>query len=197
MVGRPQQLDVREQILEQATRLFAARGFEGTSLQHIADAVGIRKPSVLHHFPSKDELRKGVLEKLLSHWNGVLPQVLLAASSGQGQFDGVLSAMTAFFLDDPDRARLLTRELLDRPQEMRELVLRHVAPWVEVVCNYIRKGQERGELRADVDPEAYVIQVINLLVASVATHRALGTINRERNLAEVLRIARASLFRQE
>lgn len=197
MVGRPQQLDVREQILEQATRLFAARGFEGTSLQHIADAVGIRKPSVLHHFPSKDELRKGVLEKLLSHWNGVLPQVLLAASSGQGQFDGVLSAMTAFFLDDPDRARLLTRELLDRPQEMRELVLRHVAPWVEVVCNYIRKGQERGELRADVDPEAYVIQVINLLVASVATHRALGTISRERNLAEVLRIARASLFRQE
>ncbi|MFB6372555.1 MAG: TetR/AcrR family transcriptional regulator, partial [Bradymonadaceae bacterium] len=61
--------DVRALILEEATRQFAAKGFDGTSLQAIADEVDITKPSLLYHYSSKAELREQVLEELLSHWN--------------------------------------------------------------------------------------------------------------------------------
>ena len=57
-------MDVRSEILRTATRLFAAKGFDGTSLKDIADAGGIRKPSLLYHFPSKEQLRLAVLEQL-------------------------------------------------------------------------------------------------------------------------------------
>ncbi len=189
--------EVRERILEHATRLFAARGYDGTTLQQIADAVGIRKPSLLYHFPSKEELRRSVLEQVLAHGNQVLPQLLLAASSSHGQFDGVLGEMVAFFSADPDRARLLLREILDRPRETRELMGRLVRPWITATCDYIRKGQERGRLWPEVDPEAYVNQVINLLISSIATYDSLGTTDRERNLAELVRVAKTSLFRPE
>ena len=194
-VSRP--TEVRDRILEEATRLFAARGFEGTTLQQIADAVGIRKPSLLYHFPSKDDLRQRVLETVLGHWNDVMPQLLLAATSSHGQFDGVLGEMVAFFSADPDRARLLLREILDRPQETRALMRKSVRPWVTATCDYIRKGQDRGRLWAEVDPEAYVAQVISLLIASIATFEALGTTDRERNLQELKRVAKSSLFRPE
>jgi len=194
-VSRP--TEVRERILEEATRLFAARGFEGTTLQQIADAVGIRKPSLLYHFPSKDDLRQRVLETVLAHWNDVMPQLLLAATSSHGQFDGVLGEMVAFFSADPDRARLLLREILDRPRETRALMRKSVRPWVSATCDYIRKGQDRGRLWAEVDPEAYVAQVISLLIASIATFEALGTTDRERNLRELARMAKSSLFRPE
>lgn len=190
-------LDVREQILEIATRCFAARGFDGTSLQEIAEGVGIRKPSLLYHFPSKDILRRSVLEKVLSHWNDVMPRLLLAATSSHGQFDGVLDEMVAFFTADPDRARLLLREVLDRPQEVRELMQQHVRPWVKATADFIRKGQEKKRLWADVDPEAYVALVINLIISNVATYEALGTTNFERSTRESLRVAKASLFRPE
>ncbi|MFQ5349376.1 MAG: TetR/AcrR family transcriptional regulator, partial [Thermoanaerobaculia bacterium] len=189
--------EVQERILQEATRLFAARGFEGTPLQAIADAVGIRKQSLLYYFPSKEDLRHAVLQKVLAHWNDVLPDLLLAASSSHGQFDGVLGEMVAFFSADPDRPRLLLREILDRPGQTRELMDRLVQPWVRVTCDYIRKGQEGGRLWDEVDPEAYVHQVINLLVASIATFEALGTTDRERNLVELARVAKSSLFRPE
>jgi AcrR family transcriptional regulator len=193
-------MDMREQILAAATRRFSAQGFDGTSLQAIAEAVGIRKPSLLYHFKSKDELRRAVLEHMLSHWNEVLPRLLVAATTGEDQFEALVGEMIAFFTADPDRARLLVREVLDRPQEMRALLDRHVRPWVDQVCAFIRKGQRQGRLYAEADPEAYTVQVINLVIASVATHDCIGALlgdghdSSQRNAGELLRVARCSLF---
>ena len=47
---------VEAQIYEQATRLFAERGFAGTSLQDIADAMGMTRPSLYYYVKNKDQL---------------------------------------------------------------------------------------------------------------------------------------------
>ena len=202
---RPIRADVAQRILDQATRLFARHGFVGASLRDIAVAVGIRKPSLLYHFPSKDELRAGVLEQMLTHWNEAVPRILRAATTGPEQFDAIAAETLKFFKSDPDRARLLLRELLDRPEEMAPLVLLRVAPWTKIVCDYIRKGQDAGRIHKDVDPEAYVAQVINLVLSGFATHACLRallaegsgqeeSIAAERLLVEMLRVAKSSLF---
>jgi AcrR family transcriptional regulator len=201
LVERLRVADVREQILEEATRLFAARGFDGASLQDIASAVGVRKASLLYHVASKEELRREVLVRLLARWRERVPRLLLAAASGRDQFEAVTSELVEFFAADPDRARLLLREALDRPAEMRELLEAHVRPWIETVCDQVRKGQRAGRVRSDVDPEAYVVQVVNLVVGSFATVGCLGALvggdgatTLDRHVAEMRRVARTSLF---
>jgi TetR/AcrR family transcriptional regulator len=192
--------------VKQATRLFAARGFFGASLRDIAKAVGIRKPSLLYHFLSKDELRQSVLEQMLARWNEAVPKLLRAATSGHEQFDAILQETIKFFCADPDRARLLLRELLDRPAEMAPLIEEHVEPWARIVSDYIRKGQDQGRVRKDVDPEAYIMSVINLVLCGIAihgvSHQLLPPTQRtdsvpavpQRYLDEMLRIAKSSLF---
>jgi AcrR family transcriptional regulator len=60
-VARPFRQQVDEGILDRAAALFARHGFEHTSLQAVADAVGLSKAGLLHHFPSKDALYAAVL----------------------------------------------------------------------------------------------------------------------------------------
>src|ERR1700733_491052 len=112
--------DVRGATVTAAMRLFAAHGFDGTALQDIADAVGVSKPAVLHHFPSKEHARQAVLDAILSHWKETLPRLLLAATAGDDRFDAVLGELHRFFSADPDRARVVAREALDRPADLRK-----------------------------------------------------------------------------
>jgi len=166
----------RARIVAAATQLIAQRGFEGTSLSAVADAVGLRKQSLLHHFKTKDDLRQGVLESLLSHWNDTMPRVLAAAANVQGRLSDLLTVVFDFYAEDPDRARVLLRELMERPEEMRAMIAQHNAIWIEVVCDVLRQGQESGVIREDLDPEAFVIQTFCSITAGVACDRALNVV---------------------
>jgi AcrR family transcriptional regulator len=193
---------LRAQILQQATRLFAARGFDGTSVQEIAEAVGIRKPSLLYHFASKDELHQAVLDQVLARWSDVMPRLLMAAAQDE-RFDAVMEDLISFFRADPDRARLLVREVLDRPEHMTARFSEYVEPWLEVIVGQLERGKAQGLMHPDLDAEAYVVQVINLVVCGMATAAPLQTLlpgsssaeqGWQRHVREMLRVARASLF---
>lgn len=197
-------MDVRTQILDVATRRFAAHGYGATSLSAIADDVGIRKASLLYHFPSKDELHARVLDQILEHWNRALPR-LLEAAAGEDRFDALLRETVDFFVEDPDRARLILRETLDRPDVMRARLETAVAPWMKVIASYIERGQETGELRADADPRAYLLHVVHLVVGGIAIADTLGVVltddgrveDTDRIVRELERVAKVSLFTDE
>ena len=195
-------MTVRNQILTHATRLFADRGYDGTSVQEIADAVGIRKPSLLYHFKSKDELRENVISEMLAHWNAVLPSLLLRATREE-RFDATMEALSEFFIEDPDRARLILRETLDRPEHMRALLKEFVRPWIKLLGEQLERAKSQGMVQADVDPEAYAIQVISMAVSGTAVIDTLQAIlpndpvrgtTRERHVRELTRVARSSLY---
>ena len=195
-------MDVRAQILTHATRLFAEQGYDGTSVQQIADAVGIRKPSLLYHFKSKDELREEVLSEMLAHWNTVLPGLLLKASAEE-RFDATMEALTEFFIVDPERARLFLRETLDRPEQMQSMLGAFVQPWVELLGDQLERAKAQCLVRRDVDPQAYAVEVITMAVAGTAVIDTLRVIlpddpvrgsTRIRHARELIRIARSSLY---
>jgi AcrR family transcriptional regulator len=62
-------------ILDRAAELFARRGFAKTSVQDVADAVGLSKAGLLHHFPSKEALHAAVLARANALGVRVLEQV--------------------------------------------------------------------------------------------------------------------------
>lgn len=188
------QVEVRSRAVVAATKLFAAQGFDATSVQAVADEVGVTKQAVLHHFPSKDHLRHAVLDAIMAHWNETLPRLLLATASSD-RFDGVFGELHRFFASAPDRALVVLREALDRPAEMKKLLRTSVRPWLTAVAGYIDAGRESGAHYEDVDAEAYVTIILQMVIASAASASVMSTlIDRERYGRELRRIARASLF---
>ena len=196
----PRQERVRERILEEATRQFAQNGYEGTRLQAIADAVGLRKPSLLYHFRSKERLHAEVIATLLGHWKEEIPRLLLAATDERDRLASIVKALLRFFQEDPDRARLVVREILDRPHRVAAAVREHLTPWMRLITDYIRMDQSAGLIKAEVDPEAFVshivLMVIVMLVAQEVTSELVdaGEDFPRRLTRELVRISRDALF---
>ncbi|MBT2488163.1 TetR/AcrR family transcriptional regulator [Streptomyces sp. ISL-96] len=153
----------REQILKEAARLFAERGFHGVGVDEIGAAVGISGPGLYRHFPGKDamlaELLVGISERLLD--GGRQRAAAESADSPAAVLGSLIDGHIDFALDDRPLITLHDREL-DRLREsdrkrVRQLQRQYVELWVTVV----------RELNPDV-PEAE---------ARSAVHAVFGLLN--------------------
>lgn len=198
----PAEVLTPERIVAASMRLFAERGYSGTSVQAIADAVGLRKQSLLHWFPSKAHIRDAVLDSVLDHWRETVPRALAAATTGSRRFEGLMGEVVTFFQADPDRARVLLRESLDRPTELANRLRDRLSPWMPLVTDAIRAGQRSGRVHESLDPEAWLVELVLTLVGSFAVDSVAASlipgdpqVLRERRTRELTRLARSSLFR--
>ncbi|MFI6465533.1 TetR/AcrR family transcriptional regulator [Streptomyces sp. NPDC050528] len=130
----------REQILKEAARLFAERGFHGVGVDEIGAAVGISGPGLYRHFPGKDamlaELLVGISGQLLTGAKRRLAEAE-GVTSSELLLDSLIEGHIDFALDDRPLITLHDREL-DRLRDtdrklVRQLQRQYVELWVEVV----------------------------------------------------------------
>ncbi|MER5460840.1 TetR/AcrR family transcriptional regulator [Streptomyces sp. NPDC002668] len=128
----------REQILKEAARLFAERGFHGVGVDEIGAAVGISGPGLYRHFAGKDamlaELLVGISERLLS---GGRLRVEEAEADPRALLAALIDGHIDFALDDRPLITLHDREL-DRLRDsdrklVRQLQRQYVELWVAAV----------------------------------------------------------------
>lgn len=165
----------RQQILDVAERLFAARGMHGTSVRDVAGELGIPTASLLHHFPRKQRLYGAVLERIAEH----LADVLERGTEGSGDHATKLRRLTRRFWrwsqDRPDHCVLLLRDMLDRSIEQANRL--PLSPVIERFAAFIREGQAAGAFRP-IDPVMFVVHLAGSVsyfgVALPALSRSVG-----------------------
>jgi TetR/AcrR family transcriptional regulator len=137
----------RELILDEALHCFADRGYEGTSLNDIAAGVGIKRPSLLHHFPNKEALYTDVFEMLLSEWLEGLEAAMSSTTSGWDKAELVIRAGFELFAQTPDYVRIMRREALDSGVHVGVDLSGFLRPLFDKACAYFSEQMELGHFR--------------------------------------------------
>lgn len=138
----------RRAILEAAQRIFVDKGVGSTSMTDIAKAAGVTKSLIHHHFGSKDELWRAVKQASFEQYFAQMLEIIRSDGEGVNPLRDAMEFTYRFHGQAPQMSRMLSWMHLDGDP------LQH--PLHEQVCqeglSRIRKAQEKGEFRADVEP---------------------------------------------
>ena len=151
----------RDEILDQATRLFAERGYEGTSMADLAERVGMRKASLFYHFESKDALYAAVLDRLIVAVSGVIATAATTDGSFLERLDNLSDALTTVLGEQPFAARLIIREAMDWGPVIRETLIEPMLGVLGAAEAFVRAGQQAGVF-VELDPKHLLVSLIGL-----------------------------------
>jgi TetR/AcrR family transcriptional regulator len=157
----------KDEILDEATRLFAERGYEGASMNDVAERVGMRKASLFYHFATKDALYEAVVDRVIAS----LQEPLEAIYASSGTFPERLDALTRTLVEAlgarPYAARLLLRETMDWGPVMRGKLAERILLVLEAGAAWVRAGQMEGTFGAG-DPRHIVLTAIGMHILPFA-----------------------------
>lgn len=134
----------KEEILDVATSLFAEHGFEGTSMNDVAERVGMRKASLFYHFATKDALYEAVLDRIVREIGESLSAVYVGEGTLVARLERAADAVSAVVSERPFVARLLLRESMDWGPVIRGKLLDTVLGVLEAGAAFIQMGQREG-----------------------------------------------------
>jgi TetR/AcrR family transcriptional regulator, cholesterol catabolism regulator len=150
----------RAELTREAARLFAERGYHGTSIGDLAKAMGVQKGSVYAHIESKQDLLYEAMREGAEAFHAALDEVPEDLPAGE-RIRLALRAHLRVVGEQLDVATVFIREWRYLEGERAAEFLAERRRYEERFRTLFRDGRERGELRTDLDDQAAVLLVLS------------------------------------
>lgn len=147
---------VPERLLAAATRLFAERGYEGTSVQEIVTAAGVTKGAMYHYFGSKDDLLYEVYARVLRMQTEHLVEITGRDAPVAERVHTAAVDVIVTSIDNMDDTVIFFRSIHQLEENKQRTVRSERRKYHEIFRGMIEQGQEEGVFRTDVPADLVV-----------------------------------------
>jgi AcrR family transcriptional regulator len=168
------ELHSRDKILDAAESLFARRGFAAVGMREVAEAAGLGKSSLFHHFRTKVDLYAAVVGRILDVFDQRLTAALAAGGGPLTRFDRWIEALIDTLAAHRTSARLLLRSLFEDDElagesQEEQRVNRTIEHLFTSAAALLHEGMEAGVFR-----KASIPHTMQSLVGLTVYHFASG-----------------------
>jgi AcrR family transcriptional regulator len=164
----------REQILNGAWRLFAQKGFRGTTTREIARQLGISEALMFKYFPTKAALYRAIIQKRM---NGaeemIFPTEAIDSKDDRQVFKSILSYLLRKNTSDPSFMRLLNYSALEGHDLSKMFFENHALDHSKLLAGYIRRRIRENAFRK-VDPLLTARAFIGMAIHYVMSQEIYG-----------------------
>ena len=143
----------RTELTRLAARLFAEKGYLGTTVGDLAQAMGVQKGSLYHHIASKQELLYETMREGADAFHGALDAIPEGLPATE-KIRLALRAHLRIVAEQLDVATVFVREWRYLEGERLEEIVAERRRYEERIRDLFREGRELSELRADLDEAA-------------------------------------------
>jgi AcrR family transcriptional regulator len=188
-----------DRILDTALESFGSRGYEATSLDALAEVLGLRKQSILYWFPSKEALLEALIDRSAAELAEALEDSLARAGSGWSRVEAVVRSVFRVAARRPELLGLVREVGRLGPPAATRLMLA-LEPLVARAAAFLEAEMDSGHVRRH-EPRLLLLAIYSTvvgMVTEVEVLRALGEEPTARSLVrrrqEILHLLRSALL---
>lgn len=156
----------RDQMLEVAARLFSERGYHGTSMQHLAQGLGILRGSLYAHISSKEDLLFDIVDRGADRFMSRMEEVLASDLSPEEKVRLGVLAHVATVAEHPEASAVFLNDWRFLSKDRREEILAKRDLYESLVREVVEEGIEWGVFPEDLDAKLaaiFILSVVNWL----------------------------------
>jgi AcrR family transcriptional regulator len=140
-----------QEVLAAAVRLFSEKGYASTSVQDLADELGMLKGSLYYYIDTKETLLKRIFEASHDEVSEIAERYRAGDSAPLERLGSFLEEYALWYATNLQRASLFAREWRYASDDLRKLMTKQRKYYDEVLRDFIVTAQEAGEVRKDLD----------------------------------------------
>lgn len=140
-----------QEVVEVAVRLFSENGYASTSVQDLADELGMLKGSLYYYIDTKETLLKRIFEESHDEVSEIAERYRAQEGPALERLRGFLEEYALWYVTNLQRASLFAREWRYASDELRTVMTRQRKYYDEVLRGFIVAAQESGDVPAGLD----------------------------------------------
>ena len=194
-------ITTKETILLAAERVFAEKGFKGTTIREVAKEAGIVNSLIFYYFKNKAEMYEAVFQQAFDQLEDLIQGNLNLDLDRLGTVKALMFSVTEFAATHRNLMKILTREIIDNGSIVQKITEKYFNPLYDFASEFLAEGRKEALFR-DVNPLQFLVSLMGMtvfyfvsdpLLQAVGVGEPYGSKAIETRKLEVWNVVRSSL----